>query len=176
MALEGRIADIDAESLPHAPRMRAIVCDSSRHPGSTRNGVTGVRDWYRHGRNAICGNCSGIAIGWCSCAGCRVRAHAVQLTLAVKGVPTRRRPTVGEIAERPQDKHNTVVELLDRLESRHLIQRQRVRHNHRVVHVSLTPAGEALLRTVASLNVTGLRTAAPALVEAVSGALGRGVT
>jgi DNA-binding MarR family transcriptional regulator len=96
-----------------------------------------------------------------------------QLMLAVKGTPRRRHPTIGEIADRLQEKHNSVIELVNRLERRHLIQRQRDRHDRRVVHLSLTPAGEALLRKVVRLSLTELRTEAPALIEALSDVLGK---
>ena len=84
-----------------------------------------------------------------------------QLMLAVKA---KRRPGIAEIAKRLQIKQQTAVELVDRLESRHLIRRQRDRHDRRIVHVSLTAAGEALLRRMVGLSLTELRTEAPALI------------
>jgi DNA-binding MarR family transcriptional regulator len=96
-----------------------------------------------------------------------------QLMLAVKGTPQRRHPAIGEIDDRLQEKHNSVIELVNRLERRQLIQRQRDRDDRRVVHLSLTPAGEALLRKVVSLSLTELRTEAPDLVEALSDVFGR---
>ena len=59
--------------------------------------------------------------------------------LTVKGIPKRRRPAIAEIAKRLQVKHHTAVGLVDRVEKRHLIERQRDSDDRRVVHLSLTP-------------------------------------
>jgi DNA-binding MarR family transcriptional regulator len=94
-----------------------------------------------------------------------------QLMLAVKGMPKGKRPTVGEIAERLQIQNHSVVELVDRLEKRHYIERQRDDRDRRVVHLMLTPAGEALLRKLVTHSLTELRTEAPALLRSLTGVL-----
>ena len=91
-----------------------------------------------------------------------------QLMLAVKGMPKGQRPTVGEIAERLQIQNHSVVELVDRLEQRRYIQRQRDEMDRRVVHLVITPAGEAVLRKLVSASLTELRTEAPALLKALT--------
>lgn len=91
-----------------------------------------------------------------------------QLMLAVKGMPKGQRPTVGEIAERLQIQNHSVVELVDRLEQRRYIQRQRDDADRRVVHLVITPAGEAVLRKLVSASLTELRTEAPALLKALT--------
>ncbi len=91
-----------------------------------------------------------------------------QLMLAVKGMPKGQRPTVGQIAERLQIQNHSVVELVDRLEQRHYIQRQRDEVDHRVVRLIITPAGEALLRKLVSASLSELRTEAPALLKALT--------
>ncbi|HET7748788.1 MAG TPA: MarR family transcriptional regulator [Terriglobales bacterium] len=96
-----------------------------------------------------------------------------QLMLAVKGMPKGRRPTVSEIAERLQIQNHSVVELVDRLEKRRYIERQRDDHDRRVVRLCLTPAGEAVLRKLVTHSLTELRTEAPALLRALTQVLRR---
>lgn len=94
-----------------------------------------------------------------------------QLMLAVKGMPKGRRPTVGEIAERLQIQNHSVVELVDRLEKRRYIERRRDTSDRRVVHLNLTPSGEAVLRKLVTASLTELKSEAPALLRALSGVL-----
>lgn len=91
-----------------------------------------------------------------------------QLMLAVKGMPKGQRPTVGEIAERLQIQNHSVVELVDRLEQRRYIQRQRDEADRRVVHLIITPTGEAVLRKLVSSSLSELRNEAPALLKALT--------
>jgi len=91
-----------------------------------------------------------------------------QLMLAVKGMPKGRRPTVGEVAERLQIQNHSVVELVDRLEKRRYIERQRDDRDRRVVRLILTPAGEAVLRKLVTHSLTELRTEAPALLRSLT--------
>ena len=91
-----------------------------------------------------------------------------QLMLAVKGMPKGQRPTVGQIAERLQIQNHSVVELVDRLEQRRFVQRQRDSVDHRVVRLIITPAGEAVLRKLVSSSLAELRTEAPALLRALT--------
>jgi DNA-binding MarR family transcriptional regulator len=91
-----------------------------------------------------------------------------QLMLAVKGMPKGQQPTVGEIAERLQIQNHSVVELVDRLEKRRYILRQRDQADRRVVHLLITPAGEAVLRKLVTASLTELRTEAPALLRALT--------
>ncbi|HSB74639.1 MAG TPA: MarR family transcriptional regulator [Terriglobales bacterium] len=97
-----------------------------------------------------------------------------QLMLAVKGAPKGQRPTVGEIAERLQIQNHSVVELVDRLEKRRYIERQRDNDDRRVVHLNLTPAGEAVLRKLVAASLTELKTEAPALLRSLTRVLRRG--
>ena len=94
-----------------------------------------------------------------------------QLMLAVKGMPKGRRPTVGEIADRLQIQNHSVVELVDRLEKRRYIERQRDEADRRVVHLKLTPAGEAVLRKLVAASLTELKAEAPALLRSLTGVL-----
>jgi len=91
-----------------------------------------------------------------------------QLMLAVKGMEKNHKPTVGEIAERLQVQNHSVVELVDRLEKRRYVERERDQSDRRVVHLKLTPAGEAVLRKLVAASLAELKTEAPALLRALT--------
>jgi DNA-binding MarR family transcriptional regulator len=86
------------------------------------------------------------------------------LLLQVKGLDGRAPATIGTLAERLQIQHHGVVQLIDRLATRGMVERRRAGRDRREVVVRLRPAGEAVLRRVASYSVAELRTEAPALV------------
>jgi DNA-binding MarR family transcriptional regulator len=88
-----------------------------------------------------------------------------QLLLTVKGLPSGRKATVGEIAERLQIQHHSTVELIDRLVERGLVERRRDEEDHRRVLVSLTERGEELLQRLSNTMLAELHTTAPALVK-----------
>lgn len=88
-----------------------------------------------------------------------------QLLLAVRGLPRSLRPTVGTIAERLCVQHHTAVALVDKLEARALIARERSDEDRREVLLTLTPAGEAVLEGLSSLHRDQLQTAAPELIR-----------
>ncbi len=67
------------------------------------------------------------------------------LMLALRGLPVGREPSIREIAERMQLRHHSVVELVDRLERRQLLRRERSRTDRRQVILHLTPRGEKIL-------------------------------
>jgi DNA-binding MarR family transcriptional regulator len=90
------------------------------------------------------------------------------LLLAVRGLPLGREASIGELAERMQLRHHSVVELVDRLERRLLLRRERSRVDRREVIVHLTPRGERIILRLAKQRLEELRTAAPALVRALN--------
>jgi DNA-binding MarR family transcriptional regulator len=90
------------------------------------------------------------------------------LLLAVRGLPLGREASIGELAERMQLRHHSVVELVDRLERRLLLRRERSRVDRREVIVHLTPRGERIILRLAKQRLNELRTAAPALVRALN--------
>ena len=90
-----------------------------------------------------------------------------QLLLALKGLPTGRKATISELAERLQLQHHSTVELIDRLVERGLIVRLRDDIDRRRVIIQLTPQGEHLLVNLSLLHCTELQTAGPALVRAL---------
>ena len=90
------------------------------------------------------------------------------LLLAIRGLPLGRNASIRDLAERMQLRHHTVVELVDRLERRLLLRRERSRNDRRQVMVHLTPRGEKILTKLAKQRIAELRTAAPALVRALT--------
>ncbi len=90
------------------------------------------------------------------------------LLLALRGLPQGREASIRELAERLQLRHHSVVELVDRLERRSLLRRERSRDDRRQVILHLTPRGEKILTRLAKQRISELRTAAPTLVRALS--------
>jgi DNA-binding MarR family transcriptional regulator len=90
------------------------------------------------------------------------------LLLALRGLPVGREASIRELAERMQLRHHSVVELADRLERRKLLRRERSRDDRRQVILHLTPRGEKILTRLAKQRISELRTAAPALVRALT--------
>jgi len=97
--------------------------------------------------------------------GLEPRQH--QLLLVVKGLPVDREPTIGELAERMQIRHNTAVELIDRLEERQLVVRRRGTIDRRKVYVDLTDEGEAVLAELSLHHLRELKLIGPELVRAL---------
>ncbi len=96
-----------------------------------------------------------------------------QLMLAVKGLPEGIEPTIGDLADRLQIRHHSVVELIDRLQTRGLVQRRRSAKDRRKVCVELTAEGERILETLAVQHRAELSSAGPALAAALERLLGR---
>lgn len=95
-----------------------------------------------------------------------------QLLLAIKGMPVDRLPTIGDLAERLQLKHNSANELVRRAEQRGLIRTERGEDDRRQVIVSLTDAGEEALQELSLAHLEELRGEARALVEGLEQLLG----
>jgi DNA-binding MarR family transcriptional regulator len=95
-----------------------------------------------------------------------------QLLLAVRGLAEGLRPTIGTIAERLSVRHHTAVALVDKLEARGLLTRQRGTEDRREKLIQLTEEGDALLQTLSALHSAQLRNVGPALVGALQRVLG----
>jgi DNA-binding MarR family transcriptional regulator len=91
-----------------------------------------------------------------------------QLLLAIRGLPPGYEPTIGELAERLQVQHHSAVELIDRLEQRGLVRRERSQRDRRQVYVRLTPDGERLLEELSAFHWQELQETAPRLIAALS--------
>jgi DNA-binding MarR family transcriptional regulator len=104
-------------------------------------------------------------------AGLEPRQH--QLMLALKGLPKAVRPRVGELASRLHIEHHSAVELANRLAKAGYVRRQVNGDDRREVLLELTPRGEKVLRDLSLYHRAELRSAGPALVEALRRATGR---
>ena len=96
-------------------------------------------------------------------AGLEPRQH--QLLLAVKGLPLNVRPRIAEIAERLQIHHHSAVELVNRLEARGFVRRERGSEDRREVLLQLTAKGERVLKELSLHHREELRSQGPALLE-----------
>ena len=95
------------------------------------------------------------------------------LLLAVRGIPEGVEATIQALAERLLLKHNSTVELVDRLERRGYVRRSRSRDDRRCVRVELLPRGEELVERVARRRLTELHTGGAALANALDTLLSR---
>ncbi|HEX6513440.1 MAG TPA: MarR family transcriptional regulator [Chloroflexota bacterium] len=81
-----------------------------------------------------------------------VTPQQYQLMLAIKGYPSRDHANITELAERMQLDHHSTVGLIDRTEERGLVRREQDQEDRRQVNIHLTPAGESLLRHLATVH------------------------
>ena len=91
-----------------------------------------------------------------------------QFLLALKGLAHQERVTIGDLAERLQLRHHSVVGLINRLVQRKLIERRKGERDRRQVYIHLTPRGEGLLRELSLYHRGELQASGPALVKALS--------
>ncbi|HEX8687514.1 MAG TPA: MarR family transcriptional regulator [Pyrinomonadaceae bacterium] len=96
-----------------------------------------------------------------------------QALLAVKGFPGREHVTNGELAERLQIKHHSVVGLVNRLEAQGLIVREQGESDRREFYITLTERGVELLERLTAAHQEELRRIAPQLSN-VLGDIGDG--
>lgn len=92
-----------------------------------------------------------------------------QALLAVRGFPGRDRASVGELAERLQVRHHSAVGLVDRLEQRGLLARERSTDDARRVLLAVTPRGERILARLSAAHRDELRRLRPHLVGLLEG-------
>jgi DNA-binding MarR family transcriptional regulator len=86
-----------------------------------------------------------------------------QALLAIKGFPGRDRITVGELAERLQLRHHSVVGLIDRLVLEGLVARVQSASDRRQVLVCLSRQGEKMLEKLSHIHRTQLKRLGPEL-------------
>jgi len=91
-----------------------------------------------------------------------------RLLLMLKGLPDGIEPTIGNLAERLGLRHHSTVELVDRLEKRDLIHRERNERHRSFVFVRISPKGESILRRVVASRKVDLKKAGPILVKALT--------
>ena len=85
------------------------------------------------------------------------------LLLAVRGLPDGSEATIQALAERLILKHNSTVELIDRLETHGYVRRSRSLDDRRYALVKLLPRGKRFLERVARQRLTELRAGGPHL-------------
>jgi DNA-binding MarR family transcriptional regulator len=83
---------------------------------------------------------------------CGITPQQHQLMLGVAGFTGSGKANISEIADFLQERHNSVVGLVDRAEQSGLVQRAEHAEDRRVVVVSLTGRGEEILRTLSLLH------------------------
>jgi DNA-binding MarR family transcriptional regulator len=104
--------------------------------------------------------------------GANIEPQQHQLLLAVQGLPSGGRPTIGAVAERLCVQHHTAVALVDKLEERGLLRRERSTEDRREVLLRLTSEGRSKLRLLSGLHRDHLRDVGVDLVTALSEILG----
>src|SRR5436305_5405184 len=102
-----------------------------------------------------------------------VEARQYQFLLALKGLIQQRCVTIGDLAERMQLRHHSVVGLINRLVERKLIERRRGESDRRQVYIHLTSRGDDLLRKLALYHRGELQASGPALVAALQALMGK---
>jgi DNA-binding MarR family transcriptional regulator len=103
-----------------------------------------------------------------------IEPHQHQALLAIKGLPTGQKATVGVLAERLQIQHHSAVELVNRLQTKKLIKRVRNGADRREVMLALTGSGERVLAALTLVHRAELRSAGPALLRALNTLLAHG--
>jgi DNA-binding MarR family transcriptional regulator len=91
------------------------------------------------------------------------------LLLAIRGLPEGAEATVQTLAQRLMLRHNSTVELIDRLEKRGYVRRNQNRDDRRSVLVELLPRGVKLVERVARQRLAELRAEGVDLANALDG-------
>jgi len=89
--------------------------------------------------------------------------HQHQALLAIKGFPSGQRIRIGELAKRLQTRHNSAVELVNRLVAEKLVTREISKQDHRQVYVTLTEHGSNLLEQLSAVHKQELQRISPQL-------------
>lgn len=97
----------------------------------------------------------------------RLERGQYQLMLAIKGMPAGMRPRIRDLADRMKVRHNSAVELVNRLEAGGFVHRTRAQDDRREVLLALTPKGEKVLGELALHHHEELRSNGPELVAAL---------
>lgn len=96
---------------------------------------------------------------------CGVTPQQHQLMLGVAGYTGRGTATVSELAEFLQERHNSVVGLVERAAQRGLVRKEHDTHDRRYVLVSLTSEGEQILARLTELHKEEVKAAREALMK-----------
>ena len=88
--------------------------------------------------------------------------------LQIKGLEGYEAATLSVLAERLQIRHHAVVQLVDRLASRDMVERRRDGRDRREVVVRMRPRGEKVLNRLAGYSLAELTTEGPSLVASLN--------
>ena len=91
-----------------------------------------------------------------------------QAMLILRACPEGQRTTINDLAQQLLIKHNSAVELVDRLEKRNLVKRERSDVHRSFVFVRITKTGEMMLRKLVASRKADLQVAGPILVKALT--------
>ena len=97
-----------------------------------------------------------------------LRSRQYQLLLALKGLPEGMEATITNLADRMGIRHHSAVELVDRLEKRNLVKRERSDVHRSFVFVRITREGEVMLRKLVASRKADLQVAGPILVKTLT--------
>ncbi|MEO6911786.1 MAG: MarR family transcriptional regulator [Edaphobacter sp.] len=95
---------------------------------------------------------------------CGVTPQQHQMMLGVAGYTGRGTATVSELAEFLQERHNSVVGLVERAAQRGLVRKKHDMTDRRFVLVSLTPKGEQILAKLTELHKEEVQAAQESLL------------
>jgi DNA-binding MarR family transcriptional regulator len=100
--------------------------------------------------------------------GAGIEPQQHQLLLALKALSNAGRPTIGALAKRLLIRHHSAVELVTRSVKSGLVRRSpRSGDDRRTVTLRMTKRGERLLAALSVVHRNELRSAAPALLQAI---------
>lgn len=94
-----------------------------------------------------------------------------QLLQCVGGMPEGISPTIVNVAQRMILKHNSAVELADRVIQQGLLERSTDSADHRRILLRVTPQGERVLALLAEFHTRELEKSGPELIRALNHAL-----
>ena len=103
----------------------------------------------------------------------RLQPQQYVMLLALRGLPEGKEPTILVLSERLQIRHNTTVELANRLAKRGLVRRSQSKIDSRKVLIQLTRKGETLIRKLVEERFAQLHASQPELVRALKRVLAR---
>jgi DNA-binding MarR family transcriptional regulator len=87
--------------------------------------------------------------------------------LTVRGLPAGEAATIRAVSERLQIRHHSAVELVDRMEKRGLLRRERSDRDRRSVLLRVTTRGERLLSRLVRHRMAELKVTGPELARAL---------
>lgn len=96
---------------------------------------------------------------------CGVTPQQHQLMLGIAGYTGRGWATVSELAEFLQERHNSVVGLVERAAQCGLVQKEHDTSDRRFVFVSLTPRGELMLAKLTEIHQREVKAAQETLLK-----------